>query len=299
MPFCEDRCIHLRLFSAGHQRTAWCHQPAKQQCMEAARVPDNTVVLAHQERVCGVATRCSSIPMIFNRYRIPCGVNVWPNVMTPEKMQTYSPKRHRRQQTTHLTLQCQTDEELLARIFNQYKADLTKTTPRSTSLSAPVTQTHLTNRMGTCRYQPFMLIRCAMLASFCRVIRHKSCADDPTENRAIEGSDIEVEIEQCGVRQRRFSEVSGNCADDVTWEANSSSNHEVLPSASCDRLSTVCFGAKMKLALRRLWRSCRTRVCNLGVRQQGEMRIRNTATRTWEPEASRRSPPAGAVQRPR
>ena len=114
-----------------------------------------------------------------------------------EKMQTYSPKRHRRQQTTHSTLQCPTDEELLARIFNQCKADLTKTTHRSTSLSAPVTQTHLTNRMGTCRYQPFMLIRCAMLASICRVIRHKSCADDPTENRAIEGSDIEVEIEQC------------------------------------------------------------------------------------------------------
>ena len=54
---------------------------------------------------------------------------------------------HRRQQTTHLTLQCPTDDELLARILNQYKADLTKTTPRSTSSSVLVTQTHLTNKM--------------------------------------------------------------------------------------------------------------------------------------------------------
>ena len=112
-----------------------------------------------------------------------------------------------------------------------------------------------------------------MLAFIWRVICNKSSTDDPTENRPIEGSDTEVENEQCGVRQRRFTEVSGNCADDVTWEANSPSNHEVLPLASCDLLSTVCFMAKNEVGTSQTVAFISNWVCNVSVRQQGEMRI--------------------------
>ena len=184
----------------------------------------------------------------------------------PECVEQYS-SGHRRHQTTHLTLQCPTDDEFLARILNQYKADLTKTTPRSTSSSVLVTQTHLTNKM---EHMPKSALQAHSLGSCLSgqqsAINHSVTIRPRMAQPTFQTSKLRMNSAVCA--NEGFSEVGGNCADDVTWES------ELVLHPRCASIGFVrpafhrcVLWQKMKLALRTLWRLISNWVCNVGVRQ--------------------------------